>query len=213
MTCQLDFQYMDDEFGLCNGEVKTVSPFAAGDWGEQETDQIPLAYCLQALWGLGITKHQRTLVGALVGADDLRVHLVERDEALIEESRRRAYEFWTYNVAKKIPPLPVTKGDFHKALWKKQGFISAGTPEVWQTIKRLRGIKQAQKLLKEKQEEFEMLVKKYLLAEVYALGIEEAEAPPKFVINDISGKKMATLSLEYRKGYSVGPTEFLVLRT
>ncbi len=40
MTCEIDFEYWDDE-GLNNGDIKTVSPFAAGDWGSEDTDEFP----------------------------------------------------------------------------------------------------------------------------------------------------------------------------
>jgi len=212
MRCQLDFEYME-EFGLCNGEAKTVSPFAAQDWGEPETDQIPLSYCLQTMWGLGITKRSRTLVAALIGADDLRVHFVDRDEDLIQEIRRRAYHFWTENVLKRIPPEPVTKLDIQKALYKRQGFISPGSPEVWKAVRKLNGAKAAIKRLNDVKDEQEMTIKKALLAEAEAMGLCDGNSPRKFIVNDISGKPCCTVALQHRKAYSVGETDFLMIRT
>lgn len=54
MRVEIDFEYMSDA-GLSNGDVKTISPFAAAEWGEQETDEIPLYYCLQFDWGMMVT--------------------------------------------------------------------------------------------------------------------------------------------------------------
>src|SRR5262249_24409635 len=121
MTCEIDFEYMDDS-GLCNGDVKTVSPFAAHEWGEEGTEQISLHYCLQFHWGLMITGRQKCLVGALIGADDLRVYEVTRDDQLISEIGQRASRFWTEHVLTGVPPASQTSSDAQKALAKYGGF-------------------------------------------------------------------------------------------
>ena len=67
---RLDFAAIPDGT-LCNGEIKTVHPFAAGNWGEQGTEELPIEYAAQCMWGLGITHRPACLVGALFGIDAL----------------------------------------------------------------------------------------------------------------------------------------------
>lgn len=90
-------------------EIKTVHPFKAKEWGELETDHLPLHYVAQVQWGLGIRRRARCRVFALIG-DDLRPYVVERDDETIAAMRARAAEFWTRYVATQIAP-PLDFGD------------------------------------------------------------------------------------------------------
>jgi hypothetical protein len=209
MACEIDFEYMADE-GHCNGDVKTISPFAAHDWGEEGTDQFPIYYCLQFMWGMMITGRPKCLVAALIGADDLRVYEVKRDDELIAEIRRRVRAFWE-SIQRRIPPPPQTQNDTYKILKKYGGFESPGTPEVWDAVRRLKGIRAAQTRLKSAEDSQQLIIKRQLVLEAEAMGI--TESPKKFIINDASGKKLATLAMQHRDGYTVKPTDFLVLRT
>lgn len=88
-----------------NIEIKTVHPFKAKEWGQEETDQLPLHYLAQGQWGLGITGRQRCRFFALIG-DDLRSFVIDRDEETIAAMRARALAFWTDFVQTKLrPPL------------------------------------------------------------------------------------------------------------
>src|SRR5688572_26005494 len=86
-----------------NVEIKTVHPFKARDWGDLDTDQLPIHYVAQAQWGLGITGRKTCRVFALIG-DDLRPYVVERDDETIEALRDKAAEFWTRYVLPKLRP-------------------------------------------------------------------------------------------------------------
>ncbi len=212
MTCEVDFEFMAAE-GLCNGEAKTVSPFAAGEWGESETDEIPLTYCLQAMWGLMITKRPLTMVAPLIGADDLRVYRVKRDEELIAAMRQKAVLFWTDHVLKKAPPPPQTVSDTHKMLWKYGGFPVQNDPEIMSALVNLRTVKKTTKDVEVLQEQYELEIKRRLLVLAEASGLTDGNTPKKFEIQDMTGKRTASLSYEHRSGYSVGPTDFWVLRS
>jgi predicted phage-related endonuclease len=96
---------IDAETADENIEIKTVHPFKAKEWGDHETDQLPLHYLAQVQWGLGIHKRDRARVFALIG-DDLKPYIVERDDETIAAMREQAFEFWTkYVEPKKQPPL------------------------------------------------------------------------------------------------------------
>lgn len=100
MAAEIDAETQDE-----NVEIKTVHPFKAKEWGELETDNLPLHYLAQVHHGLAVTRRQRCRVFALIG-DDLRPYVVERDDEMIEIIRARATEFWTKYVEPQVqPPL------------------------------------------------------------------------------------------------------------
>jgi putative phage-type endonuclease len=104
-AAEIDAETFTESEGLQNIEIKTVHPFKAREWGDVETDQLPVHYVAQAQWGLGVTRRQACLVFALIG-DDLRPYVVERDEETITAMRERATEFWErYVIARLRPPL------------------------------------------------------------------------------------------------------------
>jgi len=210
MGCEVDFEYQS-EAGLCNGDVKTVSPFAAGEWGEEGTDEIPLSYCLQFHWGMMVTGRPSCLVAVLIGADDLRVYEVKRDDELIAEMRKRAIDFWENNVVKKVPPPPKTTSDIHKILFKYGGFPVLNDGEVMEGLRKLRMVKESEKEVTALKKEYEMEIKRRLLVLAEAAGV--TDEPKKFTIQDATGKRTASLSYEHRSGYTVKETDFWVLRS
>jgi len=116
MAAEIDIELVIDGEEM-NGEIKTVHPFAAKDWGEEGTDEIPIYYTAQIAHGQMITGRNRTIVAALIGADDLRIHFVERDGELIEIIRDKEIAFWEM-VQNRIPPEPTTHDDI-KLLYKR----------------------------------------------------------------------------------------------
>lgn len=96
-----------------NVEAKSVSAFAAGEWGEQDTDEIPVHYAVQTLHGLMITNRDECIVAALIGTDDLRVFRVQRDRDLEATLLGREVEFWNL-VQSLTPPPPMTVADLAK---------------------------------------------------------------------------------------------------
>lgn len=96
---------------LVNGELKTVHPFKASEWGEEGSEEVPIHYAAQGMHGLGITKRPAVLVAALFGLDKLVCFPVMRDEETIAAMRTKAINFWTHNVQKRIPPDPVNIDD------------------------------------------------------------------------------------------------------
>lgn len=118
IACELDLELLIDG-EECNAEMKTVHPFAAKDWGEQDTDEIPIYYAAQGMHGLMVKPRRRCIFAALIGADDLRVHQIERDEETIAAIRAREVAFWD-RVQNRIPPEPSDPEDV-KWLYQRDG--------------------------------------------------------------------------------------------
>ncbi len=109
LAAEIDLELRIDGVEV-NGEIKTVHPFAARDWGEEHTDEIPIYYAAQVQHGLMVRPRPRTVVAALIGVDDLRIHIIERDADLIAAIREREVEFWQ-RIQDRNPPPPSTDAD------------------------------------------------------------------------------------------------------
>lgn len=103
-AAEIDAEFMVNG-AIENGEIKTAHPFKAKEWGEEDTDALPVHYTAQVQWGMGITGRPRCRVFVLIG-DDLRSYVVERDDEIIEAMRKQAGKFWLEYVVPLIqPPL------------------------------------------------------------------------------------------------------------
>ncbi|SNR98757.1 putative phage-type endonuclease [Methylobacillus rhizosphaerae] len=117
LACEIDFEYFDNETGkIENGEIKTVHPFKAKEWGDQGTDSLPIHYVAQNQHGIGIMKRDRCRVFALIG-DELKSYVVERDDETIQALREHCSNFWNNHVLPQImPPLDYKHKDIIETL-------------------------------------------------------------------------------------------------
>ena len=106
-ACEIDFELkLDGADEITNCELKTVHPFKMHEWGDSGSDELPVWYTAQAMWGLGITGRRECIVAPLFGADEIRTYPVLRDDETITAMREKASEFWNAHVLPKIPPKP-----------------------------------------------------------------------------------------------------------
>lgn len=114
-AAEIDYEIqLDDIPGVVNVELKTVHPNAAREWGESDTDECPVWYAAQAMWGLGITGRQCCIVAPLFGADEIRIYPIVRDDETIAGMRERAAAFWTHHVLTRTPPEPGSLEDVNR---------------------------------------------------------------------------------------------------
>ncbi len=201
LKAEIDFEYVLDGYSelyapakdcvyVGNGDVKTVHPYAAKDWGEEGTDEFPVHYCAQFQFGLMVTGRQVCMVASLIGADDLRVYEVKRDEELIAHIRKAAVDFWFNNVANRVPPPIQTAEDAAKMLSRFQGFTVEADETTQRDLRIIKGIKAAEKLLEAKRETFELSVKTRIVQAAVDKGVDgESE---KFAIVGSNGKPLCT---------------------
>jgi putative phage-type endonuclease len=92
-------------------ECKSASIFNRHEWGEPGTDEIPPAYHAQCAWYMAITQCSRVDVAVLLGNQDLRIYVVNRDIELENRLIERALDFWHNHVLSKRAPQPNTEAD------------------------------------------------------------------------------------------------------
>lgn len=94
-----------------NGEMKTAGYFAAGAWGEYDSNEVPIYYLAQVMHGLMIQPRRRTVIAAVTGFDERpMIRWVDRDEETIAAIRAREIEFWQ-RIQSGDAPDPVTPED------------------------------------------------------------------------------------------------------
>jgi putative phage-type endonuclease len=101
-----------------NCDAKSVTGFARKKWGDVGSDEIPIEYAAQFMWGLGITNRKYCLVAALRSFDDVDLFWVKADVETVLAMRAKASTFWLEHVLKDVPPDPVNFADL-KLLFAK----------------------------------------------------------------------------------------------
>lgn len=110
-------------------EIKTADKDEADEFGEPESDQVPLRYLVQCTTYMSVTKASKWYLAVLIGGNDFRVYQIPRDEQLIEAIEFGAREFWRH-VETHQPPDPATPEDV-KLRWPKDlGTSIVATPEI-----------------------------------------------------------------------------------
>jgi len=145
-----------------NIEIKTSSPFKAREWGEQQTDEIPVYYTAQAMHGMMITGASVCVFGVLIGADDFRVYRVERDSETIAAIREKEIAFWD-RVQRLDAPEPSTVADVLTLYGVKDaGTAIEANDEIEADVFRLRNLKDDLKRLGTQADEAEERIKVFM---------------------------------------------------
>ncbi|EBQ8616446.1 endonuclease [Salmonella enterica] len=131
-----------------NIEIKTVSPFKAKEWGEVQTDAIPVHYTAQAMHGLMVTGMQVCVFGVLIGGDDFRIYRVERDEETIQAILEKEIAFWD-RVINLNPPEATTVSDISLMFEKDSGSSIEADGKALALFNELRDMKSRYKSLGE----------------------------------------------------------------
>lgn len=148
-----------------NGEVKTVHPFASAKFGEAETDEIPIEYAAQAVHGQMVTGRQLTLFGVLVGADNLSVYFMRRDDETIAGMREKEVAFWQNHVLKGVPPSPVNLPDVLELFGRTVASRVEATPEVLALVDKLAAARDTARAAEEAQDECKFQIGRFMLGE------------------------------------------------
>lgn len=157
LACEIDVELRIDGEEM-NGEIKTVHPFAAKDWGNEGTDEIPLYYTAQVAHGLMIKPRKRAIVAALIGADDLRIHFVDQDQELIDLIMKKEIAFWQ-RVQDRDPPEPSNANDIKYLYARDQGLVIDADEELAALCVELKGHKNTLKSLESMIDEISTRIK------------------------------------------------------
>lgn len=157
LACEIDLELRIDGEEV-NGEIKTAHPFAAKDWGAEGTDEIPVYYVAQGMHGLMIKPRKKMIFAALIGADDLRIHEMARDDELIAMIRQKEIAFWE-RVQTRNPPEPKELSDVKWLYAKDAGTVAEADDELVLVCQELKDRKAQARMLEKEIEGLETALK------------------------------------------------------
>jgi len=164
MAAEIDAEAIIDGQHV-NIECKSVHPMAAYKFGEEGTDEIDVGYAAQGSYGQMVTGRQRTLFAVLVGADNLSLYWLDRDEATIQGIRRKAIDFWHNHVLAKVPPAPIVIEDIYRLMRRDVDIIAEASREIVDAVAQYKAHRQMAKSYEEQADEIKFQIGKWLLGD------------------------------------------------
>jgi len=137
MLANIDRRLVGVREGL---EIKTADSRTAAQWGEQGSDEIPMHYLLQCVHYMAVTGWDRWHVAVLIGGNEFRSYVIERDVTLEERLIDRENAFWSC-VTRRVPPPAETAEDLLLLYPKDNGEAIVATPEIADAIESLKNLK------------------------------------------------------------------------
>lgn len=122
-------------FGKKEGlEIKTAGYPFRSFWGEPGSDEIPEYYLTQCVWYMALTGYERWHVAVLIGGNDYRTYVVEKNPELESILIEQARAFWENCVMAENPPRldgsDSTKTYLRKRYPKDDGEMKLATVEI-----------------------------------------------------------------------------------
>ena len=114
-------RWISTQIGRLPLEVKTAAGGKAWEWGEADSDVVPLNYQLQVQWQLWVTQKPVAWLGVLIGGHEFeyRRYIIKADPELQEMLHTAAYAFVTQHVQPRVPPEPSGSEAYTKWLQRR----------------------------------------------------------------------------------------------
>lgn len=153
LSCEIDFelritgtvligddlvQFQDEHI---NADAKSVSAFARKKWGAVDTEDVPIEYACQFMFGLMLTGRRYCLVAALRSFDDVDIFWTVRDDETIAAMRPKLVSFWVDHVQADVPPDPMVFDDIKALFPLDNGQAVEADERTAGMVERLRGVK------------------------------------------------------------------------
>lgn len=181
-------------------EIKRVTSFAAKEWGDSGSADVPYHYFLQVQQQMAVADLGAADIAALIGDCDFRVYSIARDEAIIERLIEAERDFMR-RVAEQDPPMPD---------WEHPS-----TADILAMIEPITGeSKELDADLTNIVEEYEQLgkVKKSVETERDGLKARLLHAMGTAEIGYLADGRHITRKVIERKGFTVEATSYVDLR-
>lgn len=167
-------------------EIKTGDKFMAQEFGEVETDQVPVRYVLQCTHYMVVTGLRRFHLGALLGGNDARHYVIDFDEELADMLVARARTFW-HLVEARTPPDPSNLHDADKRWPRSSERAVIASTEVVLAIEELKKLRASEKEACELADAAELTLKAFM---------GDADA-----LTDAQGRRLASWKSQSRDSF------------
>jgi putative phage-type endonuclease len=149
-------------------ECKTTRFAQKSDWGEEDSDEVPPAYLLQCQHYMEITGIKICDLALLASGSDFRIYTINHDPKIGLLIRKLAKEFWNM-VQTRNPPLPVNMDDVKRQFPHGKEDSVFASPEIIDTIQRLREVTSQIKELEVEEEQLKTAILAELKENSYLL--------------------------------------------
>lgn len=142
-------------------EIKMADKFEADDFGEPESDQVPIRYLVQCAGYMALTDAGCWHLAVLVGGNDFRLYRIERDPELERAILAGVHEFWSH-IRESRAPDPMTPEDV-KLRWPKHLQPSTvATAEIAERVDEHARMKAALKQAESREAEVKAEIQQYM---------------------------------------------------
>lgn len=142
-------------------EIKTADKFMAQEFGDVDTDQIPIRYILQCTHAMIVTGYKRAHIGALLGGNDARHYVVDFDQELADLLVAKAKAFWQH-VETRTPPEVTNLHDADKRWPRSAERAISASNEVVLAIDLLKKMRADEKALAAQADAAELTLKTFM---------------------------------------------------
>lgn len=167
-------------------EIKTADKYTAAEFGELETDQVPIRYVLQCTHQLIVTGYRRAHLGALIGGNDARHYVIEYDPELAAMLIQRASAFWAH-VESRTPPEVTTLHDADKRWPRSAERAVTASAAVILALDEIKTLRLAEKESAAKADAAELTLKSFM---------GEADT-----LTDAQGRRLASWKSQTRESF------------
>ncbi len=152
-------------------EIKMADKYEAEEFGEEDSDQVPVRYLVQCAVYMALTNANRWHLCVLIGGNDLRTYVIPRDPEIEGAVIVGATQFWRH-VETLTPPDPETPEDVRIRWPKDTGSRIAATEEVQQLCVDLKAAKSALKSAEYRETELKAQIQRFMgeHADLHARG-------------------------------------------
>jgi predicted phage-related endonuclease len=150
-------------------EIKTCDKYEADEFGEEESDQVPIRYLVQCSAYMALTGAAKWRLAVLIGGNELRLYEIPRDEQLESALIAGATEFWKHVEARR-PPDPGTPDEVRMRWPKSIGTPIHATPEIVEVCGQLGVAKAALKTATEREENLKSEIEKFMTVNSELIG-------------------------------------------
>lgn len=155
-------------------ECKTARFADRDSWGSVDSDKIPPAYMLQVQHYLEIGGFEEADLALLASTSDFRIYTIKYDHEIGKLIRKLAKEFWE-RIEKRTPPPPINLTDARRAWPHDNGETVIASPEISDTVTRLREVKAEIKKLELEEGDLEAAIANELQDRAYLLDADGNE--------------------------------------
>lgn len=166
MLAHIDRRVVGAREGL---ECKTASLRMCKEWGEEDSDEVPIEYLVQSSHYIAVTGFDAWNVAVLIAGNDFRMYRIERDEELIESLIARELDFWE-RVKTRIPPEPTTIEDAFSRWPQDSGKSISATGEIAVDLASLKQLKTDEKSIEKSIEETGLRIRNFMQDATTLLG-------------------------------------------